>query len=50
MAEQVEKPKWACVAEAFEASGQTQQEFALARDVRLSALQSWGNRPANDVP
>ncbi|MCY1030679.1 IS66 family insertion sequence element accessory protein TnpB [Corallococcus sp. BB11-1] len=41
MAKQMEKPEWARVAEAFEASGQTQREFALARGVRLSTLQSW---------
>ncbi|NOK07691.1 IS66 family insertion sequence element accessory protein TnpA [Corallococcus exercitus] len=41
MAKQVEKPEWARVAEAFEASGQTQREFALARGVRLSTSQSW---------
>ncbi|RYZ44522.1 MAG: IS66 family insertion sequence hypothetical protein [Myxococcaceae bacterium] len=41
MAKQVEKPEWARIAEAFEASGQTQREFALARGVRLSTLQSW---------
>ncbi|WP_439329405.1 IS66 family insertion sequence element accessory protein TnpA [Corallococcus sicarius] len=65
MSKQAEKPEWARVAEAFEASGQTQREFALARGVRLSTLQSWvyrrrrgeatraepvrRNRPANDV-
>ncbi|NOJ98876.1 hypothetical protein HMI51_38940 [Corallococcus coralloides] len=38
MAKQVEKPEWARVAEAFEASGQTQREFALARGMRLSTL------------
>ncbi|NOK22270.1 IS66 family insertion sequence element accessory protein TnpA [Corallococcus carmarthensis] len=41
MSRQVEKPEWARVAEAFEASGQTQREFALGRGVRLSTLQSW---------
>ncbi|RKG51184.1 IS66 family insertion sequence hypothetical protein [Corallococcus sp. AB011P] len=41
MAKQVEQPEWARIAEAFEASGQTQREFALARGVRLSTLQSW---------
>ncbi|RKH00236.1 IS66 family insertion sequence hypothetical protein [Corallococcus sp. CA053C] len=41
MSMQLEKPEWARVAEAFEASGQTQREFALARGVRLSTLQSW---------
>lgn len=41
MAKQVEKPEWTRVAEAFEASGQTQREFALARGVRLSTSQSW---------
>ncbi|WP_223643706.1 IS66 family insertion sequence element accessory protein TnpB [Corallococcus sp. EGB] len=44
MAKQVEKPAWARVAEAFEASGQTQREFALANGVRLSTLQSWVHR------
>ncbi|CAM3126734.1 IS66 family insertion sequence element accessory protein TnpB [Corallococcus sp. ZKHCc1 1396] len=41
MSKQVEKPEWARIAESFEASGQTQREFALARGVRLSTLQSW---------
>ncbi|RKH59690.1 IS66 family insertion sequence hypothetical protein [Corallococcus interemptor] len=41
MSKQVEKPEWARIAEAFEASGQTQREFALARGVKLSTLQSW---------
>ncbi|WP_141329159.1 IS66 family insertion sequence element accessory protein TnpB [Myxococcus sp. AB025B] len=36
-----EKPEWARVAEAFEASGLTQQEFASQRGLRLSTLQSW---------
>ncbi|RKH02932.1 IS66 family insertion sequence hypothetical protein [Corallococcus sp. CA053C] len=40
MAKQVETPEWAQVAEAFEASGLTQREFALARGLRLSTLQS----------
>ncbi|MBZ4336740.1 IS66 family insertion sequence element accessory protein TnpB [Corallococcus sp. AS-1-12] len=41
MAKQVEKPEWARIAEAFEASGQTQREFASAHGMRLSTLQSW---------
>ncbi|RKH09688.1 IS66 family insertion sequence hypothetical protein [Corallococcus sp. CA047B] len=41
MLKQVEKPEWSRVAEAFEASGLTQREFAIARGVRLSTLQSW---------
>ncbi|WP_225888917.1 IS66 family insertion sequence element accessory protein TnpA [Myxococcus xanthus] len=41
MSKQVEKQEWVRVAEAFEASGQTQREFASARGVRLSTLQSW---------
>ncbi|WAM23923.1 IS66 family insertion sequence element accessory protein TnpA [Myxococcus sp. NMCA1] len=36
-----ERPEWARVAEAFEASGLTQKEFAAQRGVRLSTLQSW---------
>lgn len=36
-----EKPEWARVAEAFEASGLTQKDFAAQRGVRLSTLQSW---------
>ncbi|WP_255653351.1 hypothetical protein [Corallococcus sp. AS-1-12] len=39
MANQVEKPEWTRIAGAFEASGQMQQEFALAHGVRLSTLQ-----------
>jgi len=41
MSKPVEKPEWARVAEAFEASGLTQKEFAAQRGVRLSTLQSW---------
>ncbi|RUO87127.1 IS66 family insertion sequence hypothetical protein [Corallococcus sp. AB018] len=41
MSKQVEKPEWVHVAAAFEASGQTQREFAQQRGVRLSTLQSW---------
>ncbi|NNC18611.1 IS66 family insertion sequence element accessory protein TnpB [Corallococcus exiguus] len=41
MSKQVEKPEWESVAEAFEASGLTQREFAQQRGVRLSTLQSW---------
>ncbi|RUO91307.1 IS66 family insertion sequence hypothetical protein [Corallococcus sp. AB018] len=41
MAKQVEKPEWARVAEAFEASGLTQRQFAQQRGVKLSTLQSW---------
>ncbi|NOK09486.1 IS66 family insertion sequence element accessory protein TnpB [Corallococcus exercitus] len=50
MPKQVEKPEWARVAEAFEASGQTQREFALARGVRLSTLQSWVYRLRRTAP
>ncbi|NNB92149.1 IS66 family insertion sequence element accessory protein TnpB [Corallococcus exiguus] len=50
MAKQVEKPEWARIAEAFEASGQTQREFALARGVRLSTLQSWVYRARRAAP
>ena len=50
MSKQVEKPDWARVAEAFEASGQTQREFALARGVRLSTLQSWVYRRRRAEP
>ncbi|RKH74284.1 IS66 family insertion sequence hypothetical protein, partial [Corallococcus sp. AB032C] len=50
MAKQVEKPEWARIAEAFEASGQTQREFALARGVRLSTLQSWVYRHRRSAP
>ncbi|ABF91783.1 conserved hypothetical protein [Myxococcus xanthus DK 1622] len=41
MSKQVEKQEWVRVAEAFEASGQTQKEFSAQRGVRLSTLQSW---------
>ncbi|MFP2902790.1 IS66 family insertion sequence element accessory protein TnpA, partial [Corallococcus sp. 4LFB] len=34
----------------FEASGQTQREFALARGVRLSTLQSWVYRHRRAAP
>ncbi|WP_375746479.1 C40 family peptidase [Corallococcus interemptor] len=50
MAKQVEKPEWARVAEAFEASGQTQREFALAHGVRLGTLQSWVYRARRAAP
>ncbi|MBZ4370055.1 IS66 family insertion sequence element accessory protein TnpB [Corallococcus sp. AS-1-6] len=50
MAKQVEKPEWARVAEAFEASGQTQREFALVWGVRLSTLQSWVYRYRRAAP
>ncbi|RKG94949.1 IS66 family insertion sequence element accessory protein TnpA [Corallococcus carmarthensis] len=50
MAKQVEKPEWARIAEAFESSGQTQREFALARGVRLSTLQSWVYRRRRAEP
>ncbi|RJS14312.1 IS66 family insertion sequence hypothetical protein [Corallococcus sp. H22C18031201] len=50
MAKQMEKPEWARVAEAFEASGQTQREFALARGLRLSTLQSWVYRSRRVEP
>jgi hypothetical protein len=41
MSKLVEKQEWFRVAEAFEASGLTQQEFAQQRGLRLSTLQSW---------
>ncbi|TSC31936.1 IS66 family insertion sequence element accessory protein TnpB [Corallococcus sp. Z5C101001] len=41
MSKPVEKPEWAHVAEAFEASGLTQKAFSAQRGVRLSTLQSW---------
>ncbi|RKG60240.1 IS66 family insertion sequence hypothetical protein [Corallococcus sp. CA054B] len=50
MAKQVEKPEWARIAEAFEASGQTQREFASARGVKLSTLQSWVYRSRRAAP
>lgn len=50
MAKQVEKPEWTRSAEAFEASGQTQREFALAQGVRLSTLQSWVYRHRRSAP
>lgn len=36
-----EKPRWIRVAEQFEASGQTQREFAQQQKLPLSTLQSW---------
>ncbi|WP_437340871.1 IS66 family insertion sequence element accessory protein TnpA [Corallococcus exercitus] len=50
MAKQVEKPEWERVAEAFEASGQTQREFVLARGGRLSTLRSWVYRHRRSAP
>ena len=41
MQKRVEKPEWLRVAEEFEASGQTQREFAERRGLRLSTVQSW---------
>ncbi|TSC25766.1 IS66 family insertion sequence element accessory protein TnpB [Corallococcus sp. Z5C101001] len=41
MSKPMEKPEWARVAEAFEASGLTQKAFSAQRGVRLSTLQSW---------
>ncbi|NOK01105.1 MULTISPECIES: IS66 family insertion sequence element accessory protein TnpB [Myxococcus] len=41
MSKPVEKQEWFRVAEAFEASGLTQKEFASQRGLRLSTLQSW---------
>ncbi|QDE69478.1 hypothetical protein BHS09_22235 [Myxococcus xanthus] len=41
MSKPEEKQEWFRVAEAFEASGLTQKEFAARRGVRLSTLQSW---------
>ncbi|NOK10933.1 IS66 family insertion sequence element accessory protein TnpA [Corallococcus exercitus] len=46
----MEKPEWARIAEAFEASGQTQREFALARGMWLSTLQSWVYRHRRSAP
>ncbi|MCY1019301.1 hypothetical protein [Pyxidicoccus sp. MSG2] len=40
MPKRAEKPEWARVAEEFEASGQTQREFAESRGLRLRTLQS----------
>ncbi|NOK09674.1 IS66 family insertion sequence element accessory protein TnpB [Corallococcus exercitus] len=50
MAKQVERPEWERVAEAFEASGQTQREFASAHGMRLSTLQSWVYRQRRSAP
>ncbi|WP_254380293.1 DUF6310 domain-containing protein [Corallococcus exiguus] len=51
MAKQVEKPEWARIAEAFEASGQTQREFVLAHGVQLSTLQEYADKiPGNSFP
>ncbi|MCP3103962.1 IS66 family insertion sequence element accessory protein TnpB [Myxococcus sp. K15C18031901] len=36
-----EKQEWLQVAEAFEASGLTQEAFSAQRGLRLSTLQSW---------
>lgn len=41
MRKRVEKPEWLRGAEEFEASGQTQREFAESRTLPLSTLQSW---------
>jgi hypothetical protein len=41
MSKRAEKPEWLRIAEEFEASGQTQREFAGRRGLRLSTLQSW---------
>ncbi|WP_426752043.1 IS66 family insertion sequence element accessory protein TnpA [Myxococcus sp. Y35] len=41
MSKPVEKQEWFRVAEAFEASGLTQQAFSQRRGLRLSTLQSW---------
>ncbi|WP_237080721.1 IS66 family insertion sequence element accessory protein TnpA [Myxococcus xanthus] len=41
MSKPVETQEWFRVAEAFEASGLTQQEFSQHRGLRLSTLQSW---------
>nr|WP_233612434.1 DUF6310 domain-containing protein [Corallococcus sp. AB045] len=51
MAKQVEKQEWARVEEAFEASGQTQRDFALAHGLRLSTLQECADKiPGNSFP
>ncbi|WP_163998914.1 IS66 family insertion sequence element accessory protein TnpA [Pyxidicoccus caerfyrddinensis] len=49
MPKRAEKPEWARVAEEFEASGQTQREFAESRGLRLSTLQSWVYRRRRQV-
>ncbi|XXF81067.1 IS66 family insertion sequence element accessory protein TnpB [Myxococcaceae bacterium GXIMD 01537] len=49
MRKRVEKPEWLRVAEEFEASGQTQREFAEGRGLRLSTLQSWVYRRRRQV-
>ncbi|MCY1016968.1 IS66 family insertion sequence element accessory protein TnpA [Pyxidicoccus sp. MSG2] len=49
MPKRAEKPEWARVAEEFEASGQTQREFAESRSLRLSTLQSWVYRRRRQV-
>ena len=41
MLKRVEKPEWVRVAEEYEASGQTQREFAERRGMPLGRLQSW---------
>ncbi len=41
MTKPVEKAQWIRVAEQFEASGQTQREFAQQQELALSTLQSW---------
>ena len=49
MSKRAEKPEWLRVAEEFEASGQTQREFAGRRGLRLSTLQSWVYRRRRQV-
>ncbi len=49
MSTRVEKPEWLRIAEEFEASGQTQREFAGRRGLRLSTLQSWVYRRRRQV-
>jgi hypothetical protein len=49
MSKRAEKPEWLRVAEEFEASGQTQREFAGRRGLRLSTLRSWVYRRRRQV-
>ena len=49
MQKRAEKPEWLRVAEEFEASGQTQREFAGRQELRLSTLQSWVYRRRRQV-
>jgi hypothetical protein len=49
MSTRAEKPEWLRIAEEFEASEQTQREFAGRRGLRLSTLQSWVYRRRHQV-